>query len=61
MTQSKSFEKFVESKGIDIDDEYHGLSAEEQEQIESEFKEDNQMNMQRKLTTKKKKMKVKDM
>ena len=40
MTQSKSFEKFVESKGIDIDDEYHGLSAEEQKQIETEFKED---------------------
>ena len=40
MTQSKSFEKFVESKGIDIDDDYHWLSAEEQEQIETEFKED---------------------
>lgn len=40
MTQSKSFEKFVESKGIDIDDDYHWLSAQEQEQIETEFKED---------------------
>jgi hypothetical protein len=40
MTQSKSFEKFVESKGIDIDDDYHWLSAQEQEEIETEFKED---------------------
>ena len=40
MTQSKSFEKFVESKGIDIDDDYHWLSAQEQEEIETEFKEE---------------------
>jgi hypothetical protein len=40
MTQSKSFEKFVESKGIDIDDDYHWLSTQEQEEIETEFKEE---------------------
>src|SRR5918994_5885764 len=40
MTQSKSFERFVESKGIDIDDDYHWLSAQEQEETETEFKED---------------------
>ena len=40
MTNSKTFENFVESKGIDIDDDYHWLSAQEQEEIETEFKED---------------------
>jgi hypothetical protein len=40
MTNSKSFEKFVKSKGIDIDDDYHWLSAQEQQEIETEFKKD---------------------
>jgi hypothetical protein len=39
MTQSESFKKHLESKGIDYDD-YDNISAEEQEQIETEFKED---------------------
>ena len=39
MTQSKTFEKFVKSKGIDYDDDYDWLSVDEQLAIESEFRE----------------------
>ena len=39
MTNSKTFEKFVESKGMEYDS-YDNLSAEKQEEIESEFRED---------------------
>ena len=39
MTQSETFKKHVESKGIDYED-YDNLSAEKQEEIETEFKED---------------------
>jgi hypothetical protein len=53
MTQSKSFEKFVESKGIDIDDDYHWLSAQEQEEIETEFKEDKSDEYEAEINSKK--------
>ena len=39
MTQSETFKNLLESKGIDYED-YDNLSAEKQEEIETEFKED---------------------
>lgn len=36
----EDFNKFLKSKGIDHDDDYHWLSAEEQRQIEEEFRQE---------------------